>query len=132
MIIRRDNAEQKYYSLFLLPKDNNPRYFENLIRNAKILYYGLNRKDLIQELDYMLKEMIEKPMGTSIQNVLLVHRNLPTMNSFTRSKNPLYNQENVYKYTIQKWLDDIEMWIFQKAIELEPQIRFSAQPKQYV
>jgi hypothetical protein len=92
----------------------------------------MGREDYIKELNELIEILIEKPMGSDINTILSIHKNLPTLNSFTRSKNPLRIGVNVYKSTITVWLEEIERFIFRKAISLEGQIRFSASPKQWV
>jgi len=128
----KDGNETRWTSLFLLPKSGNSDYWVMLFKNFKVLCYGLGRGELPEQLDFIIHEKIEKPMGSNIHHILLVYKNLPTLNSFTRSKNPMYAGTNVYKYTIQGWLDEIEQWIFQSVVELEEGIRFSAPPKFWV
>jgi hypothetical protein len=103
-----------------------------LFRNAKGFFYGMNRPDLADDLDYIIKEKIEKVMGTEISNILLTYKNLPTLNSFTRSKQHQYSRINIYKYTIQTWLDEIETWIFKTIMSLEEQIRFTTVARQFI
>lgn len=131
-LLKRDASELRFNSLMLLPKQNNPDYYTMLFRNAKAFFYGMQRPDLSEDLDYIIKEKIEKIMGANISSVLLTYKNLPTLNSFTRSKLHQFKNYNIYKYTIQGWLDEIENWIFQQVIELEPQIRFLTPARQWV
>ena len=131
-LIKRDNSELRFNSLWLLPKYNNPDYYTNLFKNAKAFFYGMNHPELVNDLNYIIKMKIETVMSCPINLVLITYKNLPTLNSFTRSKNPLYANLNIYKYTIQSWLDEIENWIFQKAQSLEGEIRFTMQPKQFI
>jgi hypothetical protein len=123
--------ELRYNSIWLLTKEE-PNYYANLLKNAKAFFYGMEREDLVKELDLLIKRNIEDVMGTSIELVLYVHKNLPFLNAFTRSKNPLYSDVNIYKYTITGWLDEIEEWIFQQAIELEGEIRFTTPARQFI
>lgn len=131
-IIRRDANELRYNSLWLLPKQNNPDYYAMLIKNAKGFFYGMNRPDLVEDLNYIIKEKIEKTMGAELNNVLLTYKNLPTLNSFTRSKQTQYSKINIHKYTIQTWLDEIEEWIFRQIVRLEGEIRFTTPARQFV
>lgn len=131
-IIRRDINELRYNAIWLLPKDGNPNYYKMLFKNAKAFFYGMEQDQLIEELDIMIKEKIERPMGASINWVLNVYKNLPTHNSFTRSKNPIYDNMNIYKETLSNWLDEVEAWVFQKVIELEHEIRFTTPARQYI
>jgi hypothetical protein len=92
----------------------------------------MHREDLVKEMDYQIKSRIEDVMGTSIELVLYVHKNLPFLNAFTRSRNPLYADMNIYKYTITDWLNEIQNWIFQQAMELEGEIRFTLPSRQFI
>ncbi len=131
-IIRREQSELRFNSLWLLEKQNNPDYHIQLFKNAKAFFLGMKRPDLLEDLNFIIKERIEKIMGTPISQILITYKNLPYLNSFTRSKNPLYTGQNIYKYTLQEWLDDIETWIFQKAMELEGEIRFTTVARQFI
>ena len=114
-----------------MTKEGNPVYYKNLFRNTKNFFFGMKKEDLINELDILIRDKLEKRMGANIQQILLVYKNLPYMNSFTCAKHG-DDVDYVYKFTIEKWLDEIEKWIMQKVIELEPLIRFSSPVKQFV
>jgi hypothetical protein len=129
-ILKRDNNELRYNSIWLLDKRGNPDYYKQLFRNTKAFFYGMNRPDLDLELDKLVHKRLEKWLGTSIQNILLVYKNMPYLNSFTRTKT--INTREVYKYDIERRLDEIEKWVFQTAITLEGDIIFSIPPKQYM
>ena len=131
-LIKRDNNELRYNSIWLLTKEGNSDYYRQLLRNAKALFYGMRRTDLIEELNQLIEKKIEKTMGTSINQIFIAYKNLPSLNSFTRSKNPLYADINIYKYTIEQWLDEIEEFVFQKAITLEEDIRFTLPSRQFI
>ena len=130
-IIRRDINEVRFNSLWLLSKQE-PSYYADLFKNAKAFFYGMGRADLVDEMEAMIKREIEQVMGSSIELILYVYKNLPYLNSFTRSKNPLYADIDIYKYTLTSWLNEIEKWVFQQAVMLEPQIRFSSRTQQWV
>jgi hypothetical protein len=130
-LIKRDINELRYNSIWLLTKED-PNYYANLLKNTKAFFYGMGREDLVKKLDLLIKIRIEEVMGTSIELVLHVHKNLPFLNAFTRSKNPLYADINIYKYTLTAWLNEIEQWIFQQAIELEEEIRFTTPARQFI
>jgi hypothetical protein len=130
-LIRRDLNELRYNSIWLLSKQDSD-YFPNLFKNSKAFFYGMGREDLVEELDKMIKEKIEDIMGADIEMVLYVYKNLPFINAFTRSKNPLYADIDIYKYTITSWLNEIERFIFQQAVTLEGQIRFSLPSRQFI
>lgn len=130
-LFRRDLNELRYNSLWLLSKED-PNYYASLLKNAKAFFYGMDREDLVNEMNKQIKERIEDIMGTSIELILYTHKNLPFVNAFTRSKNPLYADINIFKYTITSWLNEIETFIFQNAIELEGQIRFQTPARQFI
>jgi hypothetical protein len=90
------------------------------------------REDYIKELEKQICHKVERKLGSSIQNILLTYKNLPYLNSFTRNQADANNTTRIYKYEIERWLDEIEKWIFQTVIQLEPQIIFSIPPKQYI
>ena len=116
----------------LLPKEGNPNYYRMLFRNVNNFFYGMKRPDLVEDLTSIIHEKIEKPMGSDIQLVLIAYKNLPSLDSFTRSLNPIYAGANIRKYTIQKWLDEIEVWCFRQIFDLEGQIRFTTPARQFV
>jgi hypothetical protein len=130
-LIRRDVNEIRFNAIFLLSK-SDPNFWRDLLKNARVFFYGMNQPELIKELDEMVEYLIEKPMGSDINTILLIHKNLPTMNSFTRSRNPLHTGENIYKSTITMWLQKVEDFIYQKAISLEGQIHFGITAKQWI
>jgi hypothetical protein len=103
-----------------------------LIKNFKAFAYGMNREDLIDDLDFIIREKIEKVMGVSMNQLLMVYKNLPYLNSFTRSKNPMYENMNIYKFTMEKWLEEVEDYVFRKAIQLEGQISFQTPARQFI
>ena len=131
-LIKRDINELRYNSIWLLSKEGNPDYYKALLKNAKAFFYGMDRMDLIEELTKIIKTKIENVMGANIQSILLTYKNLPALNSFTRSRNPLYADINIFKHTIESWLDEIEEWVFQQAIILEPEIRFTTPARQFI
>lgn len=102
-----------------------PNYFDTLFKYTKAFFFGLQHPELIIELEKMIKEEVEDKMGTPISFVLMVYENLPYLNSFTKSRNPAYENMYIYKYTIREWLNVIEKWIYQKLAELEGEIRFT-------
>lgn len=131
-LIKRDMNELRLNSIFLLPKDNNPNYYIMFFKNIKSFFYGMARPDLVEDLDFIIKQKIELIMGAEINNVLMTYKNILYLDGFTRSKNPLYQNLNIYKYSIQGWLDEIEQWCLMRVMELEPEIRFTLPAKQYI
>ena len=89
----------------------------------------MGRLDLIEELDLLIEDKIEKPMGANIQLVLYTYKNLPALNSITKSNNIDYEYEYVRKIDIKKMLDEVEEWLFQKVTEFEGKIRFRESQK---
>lgn len=130
MGLKRDLNEIRYNSILRLPKQSNAEYWFVLFRNTRNFFIGLSRYDLLEKLNFIIEEKIEKIMHSPISNVLHTYKNLPYLNSFTRSRNPLYREMNIYKYTIKEWLESIEAWIFEMVITLEGQIRFTTPAQQ--
>lgn len=124
MSLTYDINAEKWFSCWKLNSLANPEYYEQLFRYFRSLVAGMNKVELIYKLNELLVEKIEKPMGASYQSVLYVYKNLPTLNAFTKSNNPEYAEEYVRKYTIKAWLDEIEAWIFDQLVLLEPHIKF--------
>ena len=108
MSLAYDINAEKWFSHWKLSPMSNPDYYEMLFRYFKSLVSGMGKHELIFELEELLKNKIETPMGASYQAVLYVYKNLPSLNAFTKSKNPEYPDEYVHKYTIKGWLDEIE------------------------
>jgi len=123
MAIRSDPNEQKYWTLWQL-SPFMPNYFRQLFKYSESIFRGMQREDLIEELKQKIKN-IEQKMGVPIAYVYWVYENLPALNSFTKSKNPEYEDTYIYKHTLKQWFEEIEDWIFEKLIELEPEIRFT-------
>jgi len=130
-LLKRDNNELRYNSIWLLEK-KEPDYYKQLFRNTKAFFIGMKRLDLVKEMDKIISKNIEKKLGSNINHVLFVYKNLPYLNSFTRPRIDGLSDKRVYKYMIEEWLDEIEKWIFKKCIELEKNIRFSTPPKQWI
>lgn len=130
-IAKRDNNELRYNSIWLLSKSGNPDYYKQLFRNSKGFFFGMGRADLVKELDKKINQKIEKKLGVDIHYALLLYKNLPYLNSFTRCKGS-DGCDDIRKYDIERWLDSIEKWIFETIISLEGEIIFSIPPKQYV
>ena len=130
--MKRDNNEQRFNAIFLLEKQGNPDYYKSLFKNTRAFFYGMKREDLIEELNKLISLKIEKPMGATINIVLFVFKNLPYLNSFTKSRITGKQEEYIYKHTLERWLDEIEAWIFKEVTTLEEQIIFSSPPKQWV
>lgn len=131
-LMKRDNNEQRFNAIFLLEKQGNPDYYRNLFKNTRAFFYGMKREDLIIELDELISLKIEKPLGATANTVLFVFKNLPYLNSFTKSRMGGRQEEYIYKHTLEKWFDEIEAWIFKKVTTLEEQIIFTSPPKQWI
>ena len=84
----------------------------------------MKREDLILALDNKIYEEVEERLGTNINMALYVYKNLPALNSFTKSKSASYKNDYVYKSEIKKWLENIEDWIFAQMVSFERLIRF--------
>jgi hypothetical protein len=128
-LIKRDSSEQRFYSLMLLQRDGNVNYYNQLFKNFRVFMLGMGRDDLVEGLEWRIKLKIEDIMGASIQHVLIVYKNLRTLEAPVRSKNPLYKWKYIRKYDLQKWLDEIERWCYEKIMEEEENIMFTAPPK---
>lgn len=131
-LIKRDNNELRFNAIWLLEKNDNNEYYENLIKNAKAFFFGMKRPDLSKELDEIIEEKIEKKIGMNINHLLMLYKHMKRIKSFTKCRNPDEEEKRVYKFEIKIMLDEIESWIFQKAITLEKQIRFSSTPRQHI
>ncbi len=121
----REDINQVKYALIWKLSPFQPNYWETLFKYTRAFFYGMDRQKLITELDTKIKVGVEDKMGTPIHFVLMVYENLPCLNSFTKSRNPSWENMYIYKYTIREWLTEIEDWIYQKLTEIEPEIRFT-------
>jgi hypothetical protein len=130
-LLKRDNNELRYNAIFLINKQGNPDYYKTLFRNAKAFFIGMGRMDLKEQLETFIKDNVEKKIGREIDDILMVYKNLPYLNSFTRSHVPGVEAKNIYKQEITRWLDQVETYIFSKAFELESEIIFSMRPEQH-
>ncbi len=124
MSLSYDINSEKWLSIWKLNKLANPDYYETMRKYFVSLCYSMNRKELIVELDALIKETLEVRMGTNFQMILYTYKNLPALNSFTKSRNNEYPFEYVRKYELQEWLDEVERFIFDKLVEMESDIRF--------
>ena len=124
MSLTYDINAEKWFACWKLNPMANPDYYEMLFKYFRSLVAGMGYPNLITELEDMIHEKIEKPMGAEYQAVLHTYKNLPSLNSFTKSLNPEYPTEYVKKHEIKKWLTHIENWIFSELVNLEPSINF--------
>src|SRR4030065_1333515 len=123
MVIRTSPDELKWFSIWQL-SPYMPGYYRQLFKYSTSLFRGLGKEELVQELETKIT-FIATEMGRPIQYVYWVYDNLPALNSFTKSMNPKYEDGYIYKHTIKRWFDEIEDWVFNKIVELEPEIRFT-------
>jgi hypothetical protein len=131
-LYRRDANELSYNAIFLLSKIGNPNYWNQFFKNVRQFFYGFHRQDLIETLDLIIYEKIERVMGIKINMFLIVYKNLPAHNSFTHSKNPVYKEMPIYKSTMEEWLDEIERWAIEQVMMLSVQIRWTTPARQYI
>jgi len=129
-IIRRDNNEMRYNSILLLEKNGNPNYYEQLIRNTKLFFYGLGKPDLVDEMQIIIEEKLENRLGRKYNHILFIYKNFRQLKSFTRPVNKPF--EKIHKYEIKIWLDEVEEWILRKVSEQEKHIRYTTTAKQWV
>lgn len=129
MTVPFDINSEKWLSIWKLNK-YMPDYHETLRKYFINLVGSLKHFELIKELESLIKQHLETPMGATWSQILYVYKNLPYLNSMTKSKNPEYPKEYVMKYELREWLEIIEKWIYSKLIELEPEIRFT--PRQTI
>ncbi len=123
-MIREDINQQKLITIWRL-SDMQPKYWETLFKWSKAFFYGLDRQDLIEELDRLIRVNIENRFAQPIDMVLYVYENLQALNSFTKIRHSDSDIVQVYKWQIRRWLKEIEDWIYQNITDLEPQIRFT-------
>lgn len=124
MGISFDINSEKWLSIWKLNPLYNPNYYETLKKYFESLCHGMGKPELIQELNALIKEKLEEPLGSNWQSILFTYKNLPALNSMTKSRNPEYHAEYVRKYELKQWLEDIETWIFKELVQMEPEIRF--------
>ena len=129
MSITYDIRSEKWLSIWKLNELANPNYYETLFKYFKSLCMSMGRLDLIRELDDLIDEKVSKPMGSPIQLVLFTYKNLPALNSITKSRNPDFKREYVTKMELKKWLDEVEEWIFEEVTGFEGKIRFRESQK---
>ena len=119
-----DIKAEKWLSIWkLFPQD--PDYYERLFKYFKSLCASAKKWTLIDDLDHLIREK----MGTTLPIILYVYKNLPYLNAMTKSQNPDYPYEYVYKHDIKAWLDEIEAWIFRRCVDMEKDIRFKDSQK---
>lgn len=123
MPLREDINQLKYSSIWQL-SPLMPNYYRTLFKYSMALFNSMGRSDLTKELQEKI-DTIAIRMGTTISFVYWVYENMPALNSFTKSKNPRYEDGYIYKYTIAQWFQDIEDWVYESLIEIEPKIRFT-------
>lgn len=131
-ILRIDPNERRYHNLLEIIKigEEIPNYYEVLFDNARNLFYGLNRPDLVKEFDELISSRLEKKMGRRIDIILHTYKNLPYLNSYTR--HPLNADVEFRKYDIRFILRGISHWVMMRMQEVEPMIRFTLLPKQNI
>ena len=123
MPVREDINQTKYLSIWQL-SPFSPQYYRTFFKYTRALFISMRRRDIVEELDEKLKN-IESKMGTNIGYIYWVFENMPSLNAFTKSRNPKYQQGYIYKHTMAQWFQEIEDWVFENLIQIEPQIRFT-------
>lgn len=129
MTIAYDINSEKWLSIWKLNSLANPNYYETMKKYFVNLCLSLGLTDLADDFLFLIADRIEKPMGASFEAVLFAYKNLPALNSMTKSRNPDYPNEYVYKYELKNWLDSVETWVFEKLVMIEPLIRFRESQK---
>ena len=123
-MIREDPNQYRWQAIYSL-NEFQPKYWHTLFKYAESFFGAMRRPELIDEMTKMIRVKVEIPMGSPIYLILYTYDNLPSLNAFTRSLNPAFEGKYIYKYTIESWLKEIERWIFQRIMEIEPTIRFT-------
>jgi hypothetical protein len=124
MSIGFDINAEKWISIWKLNSMANPDYYETMRKYFENLCLSMGRRDLVEELARIISVQLEEPMGSKWESILFTYKNLPALNSFTKSNNPEYHSEYVRKYELKVTLEGIESWIFSKLVEMESDIRF--------
>lgn len=98
------------------------RYFRNICMS-------LDRYDLIEELAQLIKDKLEKPLGADVDTIQMIYKNMPYLNSFTRTQSEYVDElgSKIYKYDIKKRFEEVMDWMFTQLVQLEPSIRFRAE-----
>jgi len=128
-IVRIDENVSKYQSIWLMSSAPIPDQYKTAFRYFKNLCMSLERYDLIRQLDKHINELIEKPLGADLDIVQMIYKNMPYMNSFTRTHTDYTDilGAKIYKYQIKQRFETIMDWIFIQLVQLEPRIKFKAE-----
>jgi hypothetical protein len=80
-------------------------------------------------MDAMVQNLICKPMGADLDTVQMIYKNMPYLNSFTRTQSEYIDElgMRVYKYEIKRRFEQIMDWMFVQLVSLESEIRFRAE-----
>lgn len=128
-IVAIDPQVEKYRSVWLISQSPIPDAYRIGFRYFKNICMSLGRYDLIQQLDQRVLEEIERPLGVDLDTVQMIYKNMPYLNSYTRTQSAYIDElgTKIYKYQIKKRFETIMDWIFTQLVQLEPDIRFRAE-----
>jgi hypothetical protein len=128
-ILRVDPNSEKYRSVWLVGQSAMPNQYQTAFRYAKNIFLSLGRNDLIRQLDALIKREIEDPLGCDLNRAQIIFKNMPFLNSFTRTDSQYVDELGVkiYKWQIQQRFETIMDWVYQQMVYLEGSIRFAAE-----
>lgn len=68
-------------------------------------------------------------MGADLDTVQMIYKNMPYLNSFTRTNSEYIDEMGmrVYKYEIKRRFEQIMEWGYVQLVSLESDIRFRAE-----
>ena len=127
-LIKPSIAENLHNTLFSLESDR-PKYYTNIVRVAKSLFLSLNQEQKVQEMDLMIKRVIENPIDSDFVSVVNAYDNPRFMHSrkaFTRVGDSIDYKE-ITRYEIEQRLEKVKNWVFDEVTILAKEIRITSQ-----
>lgn len=125
-MIRPTFQENVYQTLFQLEPDR-PFYYQYVFRLGRSLFISTGQQDLVEQLDMMISEIIEKPLNAPLIAVIQAFYNprfMMSKNAFTKIGDSI-NQKVVTRWEIQVRLEHIKDWVYNEATKISPMIRFT-------
>jgi len=131
-LIRPTMQENLYQTLYQLEPERM-MYYMFVVRIGRSLFMACGYQELVDELDLMIKEIIEKPLNAPFVAIIDAFYNprfIYSKRAYTKIGDSI-DYKQVTRWEIRMRLEYIKDWIYDKATQLSPYIRFT-RPSQMI
>jgi len=125
-LIRPSLQENIITTLFMLEPDR-PMYYMHVVTLGKRLFMSLGQENLVAQLDELILEKVERPLMSPFVSVIHAFYDFKFINSkraYCKIGDSI-DYRTVTRYEIMMSLEAVKEWIYDKATELSPYIRFT-------